>query len=62
MKRGGELYYVSVVPDKLSDGSIAYNVEQTHADGVLVFACENKAHAENLAASLQRCSWVEFRK
>lgn len=53
-----ELHSVSVQPNILSDGSMAWNVEQSHEDGTLIFACMNEEHARRLQRELRDCSWV----
>ena len=55
-----ELHSVSVERQVLSDGSIAWNVEQITEGGKIVLACVDKAHADALAVQLARCSWVEI--
>lgn len=50
-----------VVPEGLSDGSIAYDVHQPlGGGGRILFACVDEKHAQKLAALLDECVSFEI--
>ena len=53
----------NVVHETLSDGSIVHNVAVVIVEAkrvrTLTFACLDRRHAQELAFSINACSWVE---
>jgi hypothetical protein len=50
-----------VIPQIMSDGSVAFNVEYIDAYGqtILTAGCADQLHAQELRDTLNRASWVQ---
>lgn len=48
-----------MLPVKLTDGSIAYNVEIRANGAKVVLAATSRRHALALCAEINECSWAE---
>ena len=48
-----------VMPTRLSDNSIAYNVIATIDGTEFAFACVGECHAIKLRDAIRECAWIE---
>jgi hypothetical protein len=49
-----------MVDVRLSDGSMAYNVQGKVEDRILVIGCASRTHAMHVAAELNEAAWIEL--